>query len=443
MSDTFDDESGNDVEFEVSTLGDASPGPTTRPHQEPPGLAPQPGDDPQHDAPSVSLESGSGSAPRGRLLKAGVASLVLALAVAIILAGFPEVREQLRTPLRFLAPSPTPTLAPGADIILLAHTVPWGTLRVNGQVDIATVVGNPLGYYQAYQLPRGLFTLEYVAAPFPPVHCTLSVPVRTSDTCKMLSNRELVSHPIRQGQRALDMGATMVTMESGERIKLQQVLENGVSYPPLTVEPGMHYLDQNANVMVARQRMTVTMAIGAVPPTKDVIMNDDGQPCGEFCAPNRQDDAFAWTLLITTGVRWMYAQDGAPSFTVPGGQNAGLTSVQVQWVNGQWTLDPESVFIGYPCFDTLGELPYLTGQASSRFQLDTFSKYDGVNPINGCLYVFSAQDNPGDHLHVELLLRLGVFLAANADAQRVFPELPVANAAERAIAQSIRAGAVQ
>ncbi len=66
-----------------------------------------------------------------------------------------------------------------------------------------------------------------------------------------------------------------------------------------------------------------------------------------------------------------------------------------------------------------------------------------ANPANGCVFEFHAQENPGDHLQPEVLYRLGVLLAANADAQRIFPDLPVATAAERDIAQAIRTGTVQ
>ncbi len=44
------------------------------------------------------------------------------------------------------------------------------------------------------------------------------------------------------------MNATVETMDSRERVKLQTLLENGSSYPAITIEPGMHYLDQNGNV---------------------------------------------------------------------------------------------------------------------------------------------------------------------------------------------------
>ncbi|HEY7094400.1 MAG TPA: hypothetical protein VH393_14540 [Ktedonobacterales bacterium] len=102
--------------------------------------------------------------------------------------------------------------------------------------------------------------------------------------------------------------------------------------------------------------------------------------------------------------------------------------------------------MGAPCdFRVFIEL--LT-ERSAGAGLDTFTQYGGnspvvANPANGCVLEFHAQENPGDHPRPEALYRLGVLLATNADAQRIFPDLPVATGAERDIAQAIRMGEVQ
>jgi hypothetical protein len=91
-------------------------------------------------------------------------------------------------------------------------------------------------------------------------------------------------------------------------------------------------------------------------------------------------------------------------------------------------------------------LALLTAQAISPFQLDSYEQFSGANPADGCLYIYSAHNGPGDnssaHPYVEVLFRFGVFLAANDAAQRVFHDLPAASDEERGIAQMIRASAV-
>src|SRR5262249_39190710 len=149
------------------------------------------------------------------------------------------------------------------------------------------------------------------------------------------------------------------------------------------------------------------------------------------------------TLLLSTELRWTYAQAGAPALTATEQIGRGNDTTHVRWLNGEWALDPDAGLIGNPCFDTPGELASLTAQAIFPFQLDAYEQYSGANPADGCLYIYSARDNPGDntsaHPRAEILFRLGVFLAANDDAQRIFHDLPVASGAERAIAQAISA----
>src|SRR6185312_6116878 len=126
--------------------------------------------------------------------------------VAIILVSFPGIGERLGGPLHSAAP--TPTIPPGADIILLAHTVPWGELHLE-RPDLHPV---PFGYqqrYPAYQLPPGRHTLFYVAAPFAPMQCTISVPRRSDDDCKLATSRDAPTPTTRSPTRLIDAGASV------------------------------------------------------------------------------------------------------------------------------------------------------------------------------------------------------------------------------------------
>ena len=167
---------------------------------------------------------------------------------------------------------------------------------MDGRKDLARYLGDVQGYH-AYRLPLGRHALDYMAAPFPTVHCTLSVPRSASDTCKMPDSRELANHPIGAVLGALDMGATVLAMDSHVRAKLQTLLEHGSSYPTVSIQPGTHYRDQHGNAAIAQEPMTVAMSVGVAPPGVDYLINDDGQTCGEFCAPSEQNNPLAWTLL--------------------------------------------------------------------------------------------------------------------------------------------------
>jgi hypothetical protein len=428
MSDMQDDAAGNDLDLEVSGLDeDAATHATeiTEEASESPGIA-------QYDAHS-SVEHDS--RPRRHLLQASVTGLAVALAIAIILATFPGATSQLMAPVRMLTPEPTSTLPPGSDIILLAHTVPWGHLRVDGRTDAARDLGIANGYH-AYRLPPGQHTLDYEAAPFPPSHCTVSAPKRTSDTCTSPGDQELASHPVGEALRALDMNATVATMDSHERAKLQALLENGASYPAITVEAGMHYLDQNGNVAIAREQMNVTMFIGAAQPTSDSAVNESGQRCGEFCEVSQQDDPAAWTLLANVKQRWMYTSaDGG--FTAVDTSAGDVTPVRVAWINNEWALLSEDYLLGNNCL-FLSQFEHFNSIATQNGLF--FSATIALpTSANGCVIEYSAGGS--DNLpKAQILYRLGVTLAVNADAHRLFPDLLLASAAERAIAQVIRAG---
>ena len=435
MAGMRDDEATNDVEFEVSRLDDR----TATPPSEPAAEMSESGDARQYVASHNALESSLRSRLRRRLLQIAMTGLAVALSVAIILT-VPNAASQLKAPLRLLAPEPTATLPLGSDIILLAHTVPWGHLRVDGRTDGATDLDGYNGYH-SYRLPPGQHTLDYVAAPFHPTHCTVSAPARASDTCKAPSHRALASHPIGEGLRALDMNATLSTMDSYARSKLQTLLENGSPYPAITIEPGMHYLDQKGNVAIARERMMVTLTVEARQPASDTDFDDEGQPCGEFCVQDTYYNSVGWILLVRVGLRWQYMAASGATFTARSTDEPSIATAFVTYSNKSWSLVEGGSITTDACISP-SQLERISHQATDAvFNTGAFVEYPPS--ANGCVLEFSPQNNAGAPPRAQILLRLGVSLAVNADAQRIFPDLPVASAAERAIAQAIRMGEVQ
>ncbi len=200
----------------------------------------------------------------------------------------------------------------------------------------------------------------------------------------------------------------------------------------------MHYLDQKGNVAVARERMTVTMTVEARQPASDTAFDDEGQPCGEFCVQATQYDPAAWILSIQGGLRWQYTTASGASFTVRSTDEPDYAIAYVTYSDGSWSLVQGGSISADVCVSP-SQLERISQQAiTAVFESGAWVGYPAS--ANGCVIEFSLQHNAGAHLPAQILLRLGVPLAVNADAQRLFPDLPVANAAERAIAQTIRAG---
>ena len=169
MSDMRHDEVDNDFALEVSRLDDA-PASTDHPSST------EPASSVEEFASPVSQGSARGLSSRGKFFRASTMILTVVLTVVVIFASFPTITSQAGV--GFGLPLPTPTLSPGSNIILLAHAVPWGALQVDGRTDVASDLGDYNGYH-SYQLPPGQHTLDYVATPFPPTHCTVSVPAKT------------------------------------------------------------------------------------------------------------------------------------------------------------------------------------------------------------------------------------------------------------------------
>ena len=248
----------------------------------------------------------------------------------------------------------------------------------------------------------------------------------------------LASYPIGKALRAFDMNATVSTIDSRERTKLQTLLEEGSSYPAIAIESGAHYLDQNGNIAIARERMMVTMSAGAVQPTTDTAFDDEGRPCGEYCVQGTQFNTIGWILLIRAGLRWQYTTASGASFTAHSSGEPGLATAYVTYSNGRWSLVEGGSIQTDTCISSF-QLDHISAQAISPVS-NTGAWIASQPSANGCVLEFSPQNNAGAQPPAQLLLRLGVAVAVNADAQRLFPNLPVASAAERAIAQAIRAG---
>ena len=335
----------DDLEFEVSRLDDRSssaPKEAQAEHAE----SSQAESDPQT---IVTSHPHAPGAPRvHRLVRAGAVGLIVTLTIAVILVSFPGIGERLGGPLHPFAP--TPTVSPGSDIILLAHTVPWGELHLE-RPDLHPV---SLGYrerYPAYRLSPGRHTLFYVAAPFSPMQCTLSVPRRSDDDCKLAASRNGVTNDTGASMRLIDAGASFKRLDPGARDELQKLLETGIAYPSLTIEPGTHYLDPDGQVAVARERLTVTMSMGAMAPATGVaVSDDDGQPCGEICNLDGVQDYLTWKLVIWAAPRWTYVSASGATFTAYGdgapAENPDIASVL--WRDGKWTLDTQNG-LGVPC----------------------------------------------------------------------------------------------
>src|SRR5215831_5697006 len=115
-----------------------------------------------------------------RLARAVIILCMLAVALLPFLAVSPDASRTVATWFHLPTP-PRPTPLPlGADTFLLANTVPWGDLEIDGHP--AARLGITLQWpYAGAQIPTftltpGAHELVYRADPFFPLRCQVSVP---------------------------------------------------------------------------------------------------------------------------------------------------------------------------------------------------------------------------------------------------------------------------
>src|SRR5260221_3361631 len=131
--------------------------------------------------------------PRARLRRLIISVAAVLLALLVVFAGFPMLRQDALALFSAPTPTPPPRSLPGADTFYFLATPPWVSVLVDGhpldQVPVADVADESL---TPLHLPRGIHTFECRGTPFLTQRCTLPVPLpflyepRGSQACQLL-----------------------------------------------------------------------------------------------------------------------------------------------------------------------------------------------------------------------------------------------------------------
>jgi hypothetical protein len=424
--------------------------------------------------------------PRTRLLRAGSILVVLLLAVAMVVAVTPAARSAVIGgvfgPTPTSPPTPTP-LPPGYDHIAVEDQVPWGTLLVDGQPVSALAPAAPatqsgLPSLPTFGLSRGAHQLEYRAAPFPVLRCTLSVPAAPHDTCPI--DHQVIDYLVSTGQgtRLLDLRSTVDRLPAAQVAALaeatQRTLDAAATAAQDTLAPGDHYLGADGQVVVASVVLTAmpTYLLGAATSDTTGTIGGPGTPCATLCAdggPLAQSSPTDWELSAPVDIAWRYQTfaDGhvvlanGPPGPAPAQQYVTI-QVEARWIGGtggaavsegtggqggQWQVrllpttagvrDPVVCAVGAHYLDVLRTIPDQTTISFSDQSYQWPTQEWSSPPAPGCLFAGGRTvDNQGNLTGTVALVlyRYGALLAVNPEAQRVFPHLPLANPHEHALA---------
>lgn len=376
-------------------------------------------------------------------LSAGAA---VVLALVVILGTSPGAGPVLGRALGFATPTPTATLATGADTIFFANRVPWGALTVDGQTPALALPGfNDL---QWVKLARGAHTVIYSAAPFPTMHCKVSVPAAPNDTCRLTTDSALRVSFAPGAFRTVDLQATPDNLSGDQYMALAQAIQSALVTPDGTVQPGDHYLADTSKTMVASAPLTAHLVAG-LPKRGEVNDNINGVTCDPLC-PNpdlNPPAANAWHLGAMMTFAWRFTASSGQliSFSPTPDTSSTFIALDANW-SSAW-----SVTLSYPeevqqdlCVSAEAQLGQaITGITSQTTGVTYFSQLgtDG-NPADGCLTRInttlpsSAGGGSSDPQYT-ILSRFGALVAADTATQHALPQLPLASANERAIIASL------
>jgi hypothetical protein len=408
--------------------------------------------------------------PRRRAVRLAGTLGVLFVALLVILASVPAVRDRA---MALAFPTPTPALAPGADLFYLP---------VNPRGIIVLLDGYPLAHVPVpndphpLRLARGRHQLEWRGGAFPflPRQCVVSVPHADADTCPFIStgiSSSITSAPV------IGLQVSLLALPSDQRSALLGATQAALaaSGSSAIVQPGEFYFSPASESsfglpkpILAAQPLRATLDLQLNPLTEEsaepCFVENALEPCrfpGQMCQ--------IWCTLPSdvipgTGTTpvWIAAAMVLSSwnFTTLSGKavasnqqefptNLFLIVLRITRDGTHWHVAP--VFghtPGLPITDDLLCGPargwVMTGQVGFLFNsLGGEIEYaSGTIASDGCAVVDTGYvGNPPTYLPPPALFleRFGVLLAANDAAHTLWPDLPRADASEQALAQQLAA----
>ena len=405
-----------------------------------------------------------------RRLQGALVGATLLLAVVFIFSSVPGSTATLADLLHIATPIPTAPLAPGADNIIAARGVPWGTLLVDGHArpdaNLHTV------YQGVFRLSRGRHTLEYQAAPFPTLRCTISVPLASRDTCPLLDTSRLGGQPngIPGDTRVVDLRATPDRLSADQLAALTNgvmaALTNGVMaaltdwLPPTSasavVAPGERYVAADGSIATATRPLKATF-LYTLNQDQSRIVGADG--CVTFCLLPAVEAPLSgvWMVNVLLQHGWSYADassDGRvlipyapalPSMLVSRSAPFDSFSFDFKGFSARWdgawhvSANPtgeasNDSYSDPTCILGLNLVSTLNNDANALSEL---SPIPLPHVADGCL-IRELPVNDHDH-SAYFLYRFGVLLAVGSGARTAQPKLPVAIPDEFALAQQAAA----
>jgi hypothetical protein len=374
-----------------------------------------------------------------------------------------ENRAALLRALSIPTATPTAPIALGNDAFLWEHSVPWGQLLIDSKpgpdVRGPAVRQNAQGVWEgaAFHLPRGRHTLEYRADPFPALLCVVSVPSAQGDSCPLdRSFNSAVLAPHAPTTRLLDLQATMRHLPTPEADALVAAAQTQLSALAArlgrsVLRGGDHFLDVTGDVVQVSTTVYVEPRFDLDPTIRDY----DGQPCVTLCTvfdlvPEAASTE-EWTIMAPVLPTWRYTNAAGALLlaegpaTLIGAQPTVMVPLLTRWQDGAWQ-SPTFVVEAHQtdpviCPTAEQSIAVLLASPATRSGDVQFQgSFVASTGELGCLLA-GRETAPSTGTPTGpiawVLYRAGALVAANDEAHRAFPTLPLASVHERALAQAV------
>ncbi|HEV7126692.1 MAG TPA: hypothetical protein VGN32_04535, partial [Ktedonobacterales bacterium] len=249
------------------------------------------------------------------------------LALAIVLASLPGVRQQAAALFTHLGPAPTPTLATGADFFYLLPNPPGVAVSLDGRaLSRLPYPGDP----HPLQLSRGRHTLVWRSRPLPfaALQCVVSVPPAHGDTCAVVTSQILAADGLVLAGTVIATHVSLAAL-AAKGADLTRAIQRALdaTRSSALVQPGEHYYfyapGQFAGPVLATQPLRATLTyqlvtVGGYPEPCDLDRGQTipcrfpGQNCGQLCTVLASsvpgtDATHDWIAAALVRATWQYA----------------------------------------------------------------------------------------------------------------------------------------
>ena len=412
--------------------------------------------------------------PKQRPFQAIITISIVILVLLSIIGSNPDVRNKLLAITTFPTSTPTQAIPAGTDGFYIDGEPAGGRLFVDGKL-----ITHPPNFYRddtPLRLLRGVHTLRWLAAPFLPQTCIISVPANfRTNTCgynDMVSNNQGVSW---QFKFSVSLTNLPNTQQKSLRTAIQAVLQTYTSTE--RVQPGEAYATDALGLQqaVAHEPLKVmvhyTLDTDASPNIScgpyffvdgPHSCSNQGRDCHTLCNASefflaKQTKLHVWDVFATVRATFEYTTlDGKPITQTSEQADSAmlyehLLPLQISLNGTQWHVvssfsllsnDMPTQFLS-PICDTAQQKSANTSllgrTLESSFVGMTWQPIAMPNAAS-CLNVVTIQQSltsAEGQPYALCLYRFGIFLAANVLAHTYWPHMQVATQDEQHLAQQM------